>query len=102
MANVYYNPEAHDLVPVAEIDHSSGSYEFDIRVVWRHKDGRFLTARDSGCSCPTPFGDSEPEPMNIDALRREMSEMRAGSDGDSFIRRVEDAMRAAQQEGGAK
>lgn len=38
------------------MDYSSGSYEFDYRVVWRRlSDGVLLTARDSGCSCPTPF-----------------------------------------------
>lgn len=53
--NVYYHPEKHGLTVVAEIDWSSGSYEFDTRVVWKHKDGRLFTGRDSGCSCPTPF-----------------------------------------------
>lgn len=57
-ANVYYNPEKHELEPVAEIDYSSGSYEFDLRVVWRHKPtNKLYTGRDSGCSCPCPFED---------------------------------------------
>lgn len=55
--NPYYNPNALGLTTVAEIDYSSGSYEFDMRVVWRHRDGAFYTQRDSGCSCPTPFED---------------------------------------------
>lgn len=55
--DVYYQPEAFLLVPVAELDYSSGMYEFDIRVVWAHVDGRLFTARDGGCSCPTPFED---------------------------------------------
>ena len=53
--NVYYNSEKHGLTTVAEVEYSDGCYEFDTRVVWQHKDGRLFTARDSGCSCPTPF-----------------------------------------------
>lgn len=53
--NPYYNPEAFGLELVAEEDWG-GSYEFDIRVVWLHKkSGELYTARDSGCSCPSPF-----------------------------------------------
>lgn len=55
MHDVYYQPEKFGLTPVAEIDYSSGSYEFDIRVVWQHSSGLLFTARDSGCSCPSPF-----------------------------------------------
>ena len=53
--NPYYNPEKLGLTQVAEIEYSSGSYEFDTRVVWRTEGGTLVTARDSGCSCPTPF-----------------------------------------------
>ena len=54
--NIYSEPEYFGLEQVAEIEYSSGSYEFDTRVVWKVK-GAFIfyTARDSGCSCPTPF-----------------------------------------------
>lgn len=56
--NPYYNPESLGLETVAELEFSDGSYQFDTLVVWRHKDsGKFYTARDSGCSCPTPFED---------------------------------------------
>lgn len=55
--DVYSNPRAHQLTPVAEIDRSSGAYEFHLVVVWRHDDGRFFIASDSGCSCPSPFED---------------------------------------------
>jgi hypothetical protein len=57
--NVYSNPEKHKLKIVAELEYSSGSYEFDTRVVWQGEDGRLWTARDSGCSCPTPFEGTE-------------------------------------------
>lgn len=54
--NVYYDPEKFDLSPVGDIDFSSGSYEFDMTVVWRRgSDGLFFYADDSGCSCPAPF-----------------------------------------------
>lgn len=53
--NVFYYPQTHDLTQVAMIDFSDGSYQFDYRVVWQHKDGKLYTARDSGCSCPSPF-----------------------------------------------
>lgn len=55
-ANPYYDPDKFDLETIGEIDWSSGSYEFDLTVVWRRKfDGRFVTADDAGCSCPVPF-----------------------------------------------
>ena len=56
-ADVYHQPEKFGLTPVAEIDYSSGSYEFDFRIVWKHSSGLLFTARDSGCSCPSPFED---------------------------------------------
>jgi len=55
--NVYYAPESWGLELVGEIEYSSGSYEFDTRVIWKDKNNQFFTARDSGCSCPTPFED---------------------------------------------
>lgn len=58
MPNPYYHPEQLDLEVVAEHKYSTESYEYDMRVVWRHKPtGVLYTARDSGCSCPTPFDD---------------------------------------------
>ncbi len=54
-SNLYYNPEKYGLRVVAQIDYSDGSYQFDYRVVWADKDGALWTARDSGCSCPSPF-----------------------------------------------
>lgn len=77
MSNVYYNPEHFGLEIVAEIEYSSGCYEFDTRVVWKQKSSRkCFTARDSGCSCPTPFEDyhmGNIEPLNFQALRQEVN-----------------------------
>jgi hypothetical protein len=51
----FYQPEKFNLTQVAMIDYSDGQYQFDYRVVWRHEDGTLYTARDTGCSCPSPF-----------------------------------------------
>jgi hypothetical protein len=77
--DVYYQPEKFDLVPVCEIDYSTGSYEFDLRVVWKHTPtGRLLTARDAGCSCPSPFEDycslNDLDPVDLAALQVELDQ----------------------------
>lgn len=48
-------PQAYGLTLVARMDYSKESYSFDYRLVWVDESGRLWTARDSGCSCPTPF-----------------------------------------------
>ncbi|HCU07270.1 MAG TPA: hypothetical protein DIC42_06840 [Holosporales bacterium] len=55
--NVYYAPETWGLKSVGEIEYSTRVCEFDTRVIWQDGVGNFFTARDKGCSCPTPFGD---------------------------------------------
>lgn len=56
--NPYYDPEKCGLKKVAELDFSSGMYEFNLTVVWTHGDEKkFYWASDSGCSCPSPFED---------------------------------------------
>jgi hypothetical protein len=55
MNNVYYNPENFGLKVIGQYDFSSGSYEFDTRIFWADENGAVYTARDAGCSCPTPF-----------------------------------------------
>lgn len=58
MKNVYYNPEEFGLETVGEFEIEASFYSFDIFAVWRDpKSGKFYTATDSGCSCPTPFED---------------------------------------------
>lgn len=52
---VYYKPKDWGLVKMAEIDYSTGSYEFDLRVIWKDEDGVLWSGADSGCSCPSPF-----------------------------------------------
>lgn len=55
--NIYYNPEKFDLEIVEVHDFSDGNYCFDYRVIWKDNNGKLYTARDSGCSCPSPFED---------------------------------------------
>ena len=55
--NPYYSPEECGLEIFAEID-TAGSYEYDMFVIWRKLDDNTLWwDTDSGCSCPSPFGD---------------------------------------------
>jgi len=55
--NVLDNPEKFGLRLVGTMEYSDMNYCFDTRAVWeRLSDGTLYTARDSGCSCPTPFG----------------------------------------------
>lgn len=81
-SNPYYNPEKCGLEIVAELEFSDGNYEFDTRVVWRDvKSGKLYTARDSGCSCPTPFDgygklDDLDELTDIGPLVREIDDER--------------------------
>lgn len=75
--DVYYQPEKFGLTVVAEIDYSDGNYVFDFRVVWKHSSGILLTARDSGCSCPSPFEEytslEEVELFDYDEIEREVA-----------------------------
>lgn len=58
MKNVYYNPEEFGLETVGEFQIDEPDYSFNIFAVWRDpKTGKFYTAIDSGCSCPSPFED---------------------------------------------
>lgn len=97
MANIYYDPEKFGLKIVCEIEYSSGSYEFDKRVIFmRVCDGKLFTARDSGCSCPTPFEDiflNDLEDYNFGTIRNEALEKSKNGyyDGDNvndFITRL--------------
>lgn len=56
--NIYYNPEGCGLEILAQYEFSDMDYQFDTRIVLRDvKTLRLYMARDSGCSCPTPFED---------------------------------------------
>ena len=100
MPNVYYDPESFGLEIVAELEYSSGCYEFDTRVVWKDKKHKeFFTMRDSGCSCPTPFEDyslANLDKLDLTTLRKEVKEEVAKEHknispetAQDFIRKVE-------------
>lgn len=77
--NVHSHPEASGLKIVYEID-VADSYEFDMLLLLRReKDGALLIATDSGCSCPCPFEDVDPEKLEIatpEAVREWFAENR--------------------------
>lgn len=54
--NPYYNPSDLKLEQLSFED-PGACYSFDTLAFWTTEDGRVFTARDSGCSCPTPFED---------------------------------------------
>lgn len=103
--NIYYQPEAFGLTILDSIEYSGGSYEFDTRVVWQNKLGQLFTARDSGCSCPTPFEDMSLETLehlDFDELRKEVlaesSREYAGvspTDAQAFLWRIHESVRAS-------
>lgn len=53
----YHQPEQFDLTPIAYVDWygDEACYEFSCRQIWKHADGLFYWADDSGCSCNAPF-----------------------------------------------
>ncbi len=71
--NVYSNPEKFNLTLLDEFSYDNESYQFDIRAVWTDKEGRVWTARDSGCSCPSPFENTTTldRVWNFDELQEE-------------------------------
>lgn len=103
--DVYYAPEKFGLTPVAEIELDNESYQFNIRMVWRHTDGTLYTARDSGCSCPSPFErytkleDLErlATQQQVDEITNEAHDSSAGRDDkDLFAEKLDMAWRKRQ------
>lgn len=54
----YFNPAKYGMRQIGAIDWSDGNYQFDLTVVWIDRDVRFWYGDDAGCSCPTPFEDT--------------------------------------------
>lgn len=107
--NPAYHPEKVGLTLVAAIEYSSGFYEFDTRIVWRRDEtGELLTARDSGCSCPTPFdgigGYEDLEKFDLKKLTREVRKEQSESyndvnadEAERFIAKINKADREGKQ-----
>jgi hypothetical protein len=56
--NVYYSPSEFGLELVGELEDNQACYDFDTLIFLRDvKTGAIYSARDAGCSCPTPFED---------------------------------------------
>jgi len=56
--NPYYNPEDFGLSIVGSLEDPEACYTFNYLVAWGHDEsGKVYWAKDSGCSCPTPFED---------------------------------------------
>lgn len=56
--DAYHSPAKLGLEVVAEVELSEPNYSFDIAMVWYHFErDAFYAARDTGCSCPSPFED---------------------------------------------
>lgn len=53
--DAYGQPEAFGLTIVGEVEFSVPDYSFDFALVLRDEEGALWWARDSGCSCPSPF-----------------------------------------------
>jgi hypothetical protein len=106
MRDVYYNPEQLELRSVAEINLSDGDYCFDLRAVWEHRaSGILYTARDSGCSCPSPFEDyhslEQLDMLDVEELVREIRaegrQHRTAEECAAFLRTVRLAATRAEQ-----
>lgn len=102
--DVYYQPEKFGLTLIDKLDYSSGNYVFDFRVVWKHKSGKFYTARDSGCSCPSPFENytdlKDLDELSISALEKEIREELSKShecvsrqEASDFLNKVKDPLK---------
>jgi hypothetical protein len=102
---IYNSPEDYGLQQVACIDYSSGDYCFDYRVVWKRlADGKLLSARDSGCSCPSPFEDigmkDLQEVESTGWLKEEIAKdgqsYLSAADASAFLQKVEEALEALE------
>jgi hypothetical protein len=86
MPNIYYSPEKFGLKVVAELEYSDMNYVFDTLVVWADENGVLYSARDAGCSCPTPFEDygsiAELDRVHYSSLRDEVQASRGDGNPD--------------------
>lgn len=73
---------AEHLTKVGEVDLAEPCYDFNLLAFWvRKRDGQLLYATDSGCSCPSPFQDTQVRDLKetnlagvLDVAHREVSE----------------------------
>ena len=100
--NPYYSPEKCGLKPFEEFN-DADSYEFDIFMIWeKEDDGTLWWDTDSGCSCPSPFDNSDNghdlKPINKDTMRSFEEALRnhyrmTDSDYNNIVRKVRNHMK---------
>lgn len=86
--DLYHSPEKANLEIIGSVDWSDGNYCFDLTVVWRHTLTRqFFYAEDSGCSCPSPFEDTQVEDLipitSLAMFRTHLDERQKHSESDT-------------------
>ena len=97
---IYSEPKQYGLEQLAMLDYSDQNYCFDMRVVWtRKRDSKVLSARDSGCSCPSPFENTQPKDLqeveSVGWLKEEIEKegfRLKGKDIQRFLDKVERAV----------
>lgn len=98
-SELYYDPQKLGFKLLAEIDYSDGNYCFDLLCVWQDlKTGELKWARDSGCSCPSPFDETDIKDLNtltygswITLVRdvKQNAHHASMSDKDSFFKKMD-------------
>jgi len=81
--NPYYSPKELGLEMLA-FDQPDLSYEYDTLCFWANEAGQVFTARDSGCSCPTPFEDYEGETQ--EEVTQKLERVSGTIDADNTLR----------------
>lgn len=85
--DAYYTPHKLGLEVVAEVELSEPDYSFDIAMVWWHVlTDSFYVARDSGCSCPSPFETFD----SLDKLNGPLSRHEAAKWLKGFVNETDD------------
>jgi hypothetical protein len=101
--DVYDSPEKFGLKIIDQLDERDLSYMFNMVVAWKHEEsGKVYVARDSGCSCPSPFEDctsldklDEITKESFEELRKELLSEDEGfniADVKGFLNEVEAAL----------
>lgn len=105
--NPYYSPAKNGLEIVAELDEPGLSYAYNQLIVFNDvKTNRLYFAKDSGCSCPTPFegyyyegdGKTNMEAITSSNLDSFIQEMNNFPDDETSRRAMEVAVRAHLKE----
>lgn len=103
--STYGGAQCNGLTLLDYVDYSDGNYCFDYRAVWVDQQGRLWTARDAGCSCPSPFEDTDELDRVWNASQLEEEYLSNGGrylsqqDFDAFLGRVKEALGKLKAQG---